>query len=250
MFLAALSVGLIPREIGRRFDPYDAYPSQLQLTLSSRAIVEHSRLLGLYCLPRLIAGTELDHVGKSCCHNRYPGSPGIYFEQSRTASIIPGKTEWLAMFMIAAFFVALVRLGRDPGICSRTLPDGHWPRYAGSVLVVVAAFLVNRNIFNSDNYRYLVFLLTPWALGFGLWMNDLAKMSWAGRLLALIIAALLFEMMTSAAFLWYRDKRLYVDQWGCPVRTQGPDWSELTFSKRVWPMARRPTLRTSWCRRT
>ncbi len=63
-------------------------------------------------------------------------------------------------------------------------------------------------------------------------MNDLAKMSWVGRLLALIIAALLFEMMSSAAFLWYRDKRLYVDQWGCPVRTQGPDWSELILLKK------------------
>ena len=35
-------------------------------------------------------------------------------------------------------------------------------------VLIVAAFLVNRNIFNSDNYRYLIFLLTPWSLGFGL----------------------------------------------------------------------------------
>ena len=63
-------------------------------------------------------------------------------------------------------------------------------------------------------------------------MNDLAKKNWAGRLMALFIAGLLFEVMTSATFLWYRDKRLYVDQWGCPVRRQGPDWSELTLLKK------------------
>jgi hypothetical protein len=62
-------------------------------------------------------------------------------------------------------------------------------------------------------------------------MNDLANKSWAGRLVAWIIAGLLFELMTGAAFLWYRDERLYVDQWGYPVRAQGPDWSELTVLK-------------------
>ena len=36
----------------------------------------------------------------------------------------------------------------------------------------MAAFLVNRNIFNSDNYRYLIYLLTPWSLGFGLVLDE------------------------------------------------------------------------------
>ena len=58
-------VGLVPREIGRRVDPYDAYPSQFDATLEPRAIWEHARLLGLHCLPRLIAGTELDQLEKA-----------------------------------------------------------------------------------------------------------------------------------------------------------------------------------------
>ena len=65
MFLVALLVGLVPREIGRRVDPYDAYPSQFAATLEPRAIWEHARLLALHCLPRLIAGTELDHLEKT-----------------------------------------------------------------------------------------------------------------------------------------------------------------------------------------
>ncbi len=53
-------------------------------------------------------------------------------------------------------------LGRDPA--RKAISRGtFW-----SAMLIVAAFLVNRNIFNSDNYRYLIFLLTPWALGFGL----------------------------------------------------------------------------------
>ena len=57
-----------------------------------------------------------------------------------------------------------------------------------SALLIVAAFLVNRNIYNSDNYRYLIFLLTPWALGFGLVMSDLTRRGWAGRLSAWLVA--------------------------------------------------------------
>ena len=37
-FLVAMTVGLLPREIGRRVDPYDAYPSQFAATLERRAI--------------------------------------------------------------------------------------------------------------------------------------------------------------------------------------------------------------------
>ena len=96
-----------------------------------------------------------------------------------------------------------------------------------SAILIVAAFLVNRNIYNSDNYRYLIFLLTPWAIGFGLLMGDLTRRGWTGRLSAWIVAGLLFEVMTAPTFLWYRDERRYVDERGIPVRISLPDWSEL-----------------------
>ena len=99
----------------------------------------------------------------------------------------------------------------------------------GSALLIVAAFVVNRNIFNSDNYRYLIFLLTPWTLGFGLVMNDLSRRGWAARLSAWLIAVLVLEVMTVAAFLWYRDECGYVDQRGIPVRLPVPAWSVLTI---------------------
>jgi hypothetical protein len=233
VFLVAILVGLIPREIGRRVDPIDAYPSQFQTTLKRQAILEHSRILGLYCLPRLIAGTELTHLENAGVTIYTLGSRVISMRGPRMRAMLPGQAEWLAVLLVGAFLVALFRLARDPARLADTARTAVSLATLASALLVVAAFLVNRNIFNSDNYRYLIFLLTPWALGFGLWMNDLANKSWAGRLVAWIIAGLLFELMTGAAFLWYRDERLYVDQWGYPVRAQGPDWSELTVLKEV-----------------
>ena len=58
------------------------------------------------------------------------------------------------------------------------------------------------------------------------------------RLAAWLVAALLFAVMTSATFLWYRDERGYVDQRGMPVRLPRPDWSELTVVPDV-PAGRR-----------
>ena len=39
-------VGFLPREIGRRVDPYDAYPSQFAATLERPAILEHAGCWG------------------------------------------------------------------------------------------------------------------------------------------------------------------------------------------------------------
>ena len=228
VFSVAMLVGLLPREIGRRVDPYDAYPSQFDMTLEPKAIWEHARLLGLHCLPRLIAGTELhqfEHAGKSI----QALGIGLFSSSGpQIRSAVPGTREWLAILLVAAFLIALVRMARDPvsttDAARRAVSLGTF----ASAVLIVAAFLVNRNIYNSDNYRYLIFLLTPWALGFGLTVSDLARRGRAGSLSAWLVAALLFEVMTSATFLWYRDERAYVDHRGMPVRLSLPDWSELT----------------------
>ena len=49
-----------------------------------------------------------------------------------------------------------------------------------SSLLVIAGFLANRHIYNSDNYRYLVLLVVPWAVGSGL-LFGLAEPSRVGR---------------------------------------------------------------------
>ncbi len=57
------------------------------------------------------------------------------------------------------------------------------PGLAVSALATLAGFVVNRNIFNSDNYRYLVTLLVPWCSS-GLswqsndWLDGAGKRRW------------------------------------------------------------------------
>ena len=77
---------------------------------------------------------------------------------------------------MAAFVVCAVPAGARRG-CDGGQPPARRSAVAhsASALLIVAAFLVNRNIYNSDNYRYLIFLLTPWALGCGLLLSDLAR---------------------------------------------------------------------------
>jgi hypothetical protein len=227
VFAVAMLVGLLPREIGRRVDPYDAYPSQFEATVERTAVWEHARLLGLHCLPRLIAGTELHEIEKSVDPISALGIDMLTVPGAQGRSLRPGKGEWAAMLLVVAFLAALVRLARDPADAADPARKVVSRGTLWSAILIVAAFLVNRNIYNSDNYRYLIFLLTPWSLGFGLMMHDLTQRGWAGRLSAWIVAGLLFEVMTAATLLWYRDEYHYVGQRGIPVRRPVPDWSEL-----------------------
>jgi hypothetical protein len=228
VFLVAMVVGLVPREIGRRADAYDAYPSQFEATLERAAIGEHLRLLGLHCLPRLVAGTELHALEKVGASISTLGTELVTLHGARFRSAVPGASEWIAVLILSGFLVALIRLARDPVSASDPARTGVSRGTFGSAVMIVVAFLVNRNIYNSDNYRYLVFLLTPWSLGFGLLMNDLQWRGWTGWLSAWIVAGLLMVVMTVCVFFWYRDERLYLDERGMPVRLSHPDWSELT----------------------
>jgi hypothetical protein len=212
-FLGGMSVGLLPREIGRRVDPYDAYPAQFSATFDASAIAGHAHLLASECLPRLVAGIGLQRVGRSM------GERHLSF------------SSWAAgggvVLLLIGFAVAVVRLAID------VFRRGDPARRAiglGTLLSsasIVAAFLVNKNIYNSDNYRYLIFLLTAWSLGFGLCLDDLWRRGLRGRLAAGLLAVLLAVAMTVAAFRWYRETRQYVDDRGFPSRRGHAPWSEL-----------------------
>jgi hypothetical protein len=88
---------------------------------------------------------------------------------------------------------------------------------------------VSKNIYNSDNYRYLIFLLTPWSVGFGLCLHDLSRCGARGRLAAGLMALMLAAGMTVAAFRWYRETRHYLDDRGFPVGRERSPWSELVI---------------------
>ena len=220
-------VGFLPHEIGRIVDPYDAYPSQFIATFEEPAVREHGRLLALQCLPRLIAGTELDRfdrIGRG--HESIFGKLIGCLLDVRTFSELPPKQEWLAVVLLIAFVAATIRVLLDSmfsrDACGKAISFGtSW-----SALWIVGAFLVNRNIFNSDNYRYLIYLLTPWSLGFGLLIEDLRSRRRPARAAAIFAVVALFVGMTARSVNWYQDKLHYMsDNWRV-LMVPCDSWSE------------------------
>ena len=233
VFLIAMMAGLLPREIGRRVDPHDAYPSQFEATLERRAIQEHVRLLVLHCLPRLIAGTELYDLDRKTASNAgvFRGLV-LWVAGDRTSTGISRAKEWLAILMLVGLGLMVARLARESLKSALPARRAISAGVLGSALLIVAAFLVNRNIFNSDNYRYLIYLLTPWSLGFGLVLESLSRRRLTGRVAAWVIAGILVTVMSSSTLTWYRDTRHYINKHGNIVKVPLPPWSELAIRGR------------------
>jgi len=152
VFLIAVMVGLLPREIGRRVDPYDAYPSQFEATLQRPAIQEHVRLLVLHCLPRLVAGTELNDLDRKTA-----GGAGVlrglvlWVTGDRNPDGIARAKEWLAILMLLGLVVTFAVIAHQSASSVAPTRSAMSGGVLGSALLIVAAFLVNQNIFNSDN---------------------------------------------------------------------------------------------------
>jgi len=236
VFLIGMTVGLLPREIGRRVDPYDAYPSQFEATWERRAVLEHTRLLALHCLPRLIAGTELSEWEEAVLgRESLAGDPSVSVSVRSAHPVFGRWDEWLSVLLLAGFATGIIRLARDrsPAALPARKATGRGVFWSGAL--IVAGFLVNRNIFNSDNYRYLIFLLTPWSLGFGLLMHDLTRRGRLGFLVAGLCAGFVVALMTAAAFHWYQEERHYINDQGMPVRRRVSPWRELAVETPVSP---------------
>ena len=137
----------------------------------------------------------------SCCSNAFPGwlpdtacpgsrptpirrfwAPGRPIQKSLASQ---GGLRWwtlllsvLALGSFAAAMGALVHaVVSRSDIGSRAIAAG----MLASAAAIGAGFLVNRNIFNSDNYRYLVLLLVPWSIGLGLVLQRASQRSLAGQ---------------------------------------------------------------------
>jgi len=219
--VVAFLAGAAPRTIGQWVEPYDAYNEQFSWSLDSRLLAEHSRILLLDCLPRLVAGHRL---------------PGLEAEPDPallgTGAPIQQSTKsregfrWcplpLTILALGFFAAALLALGAAalyaPASVQRMIAAG----MLASALAIAAGFLVNRNIFNSDNYRYLGLLLIPWSVGCGLVLWRAVRLagpaSWTGVALAIALAAL----FTCDATAWYRQLG-WIDERFLPVRRRLDD---------------------------
>src|SRR5262249_39267225 len=131
--------------------------------------------------------------------------------ERRPSRQLPKAAEWLSLLCVIGFFAAVARLALDPVWAGAPFRKAISSGIFVSALLIVVAFLLNRNIFNSDNYRYLVYLITVWSLGFGLLMSDISEKSLPGRAAAFIFVAMLIGLMTSSTITWYRDLLGYLN---------------------------------------
>ena len=194
--IVAFLVGAAPRVIGQWVEPHDAYHEQFTWSLDTRLLADHSEILFCDCLPRLVAGHRLPGLEAdpdpapsghgSPIQRKAAGRDGWHCGSgclccSRSGTLQVPSSRWFAPG------------GRATQSASATVAAG----LAGTVAAVVTAFLINRNIFNSDNYRYLVLLLVPWPLGSGLVLRNSFCRSATARLVVCAVAILLSALYTS-----------------------------------------------------
>ena len=195
-FAVGAGVGVAPRFVGSAVDPRDSYVGQLQPVFDYDTVVDHNLWLLLFdCEPRLIAGHRLP--GLEIETIRFP-------DGSRPAprdgvGVLMPITTALALLLFAWTFIRLA--GGKGGGPLRSRAIG-WGLVVAS-LAVLAGFLVNRNITNSDNYRYLVFLLVPWSSGFGLLFARWAAGGRLARGVAVALAVGFAGLMTVDASRYY-----------------------------------------------
>lgn len=212
VFAAALVVGASPRPLGARLDPYDAYRDQFAVASEPKVLADHGWLLATQCLPRLFCGHRLPGLET----DPDPGSlSGLTASRSASgvdplAAGVVGITLTLTAASVAGLGRAMFA-GRSPA--TRAVASG----LALSALATLAGFVVNRNIYNSDNYRYLVGLLVPWSTGYGVLMDWLVRKGRTGATCALGAVFLLALLMTADLSRWYA-RFGWVDARGWPVR--------------------------------
>lgn len=217
-FVACFAIGYAPRPLGRWLEPHDAYNEQFAWSLEPKLLTEHAGILLLDCLPRLVAGHRLPGFEADPDPELLGGGAPVASGRRGEIGAPAVASTALGMAGFAAAFLALawrvVRRGppeaEPAAVADRAIPLG----LLVSSAAILAAFVVNRNIFNADNYRYLVLLLIPGALGFGVMMHALAERGVGGKLAAFGIATAFALAFAADASAWYRRLGWIDDRWG------------------------------------
>ena len=197
-FVLASGVGILPRLIGARVDPHDAYVGQFEPILRPDHLATNARILRLDCLPRLVAGHRLPGLKSE----PDPSKLGAHPPPSRPAGGLPW---WeIAASALACGLFGWAMMALSTGGTPRD-PAQHAIRLGlvASILAVVAGFLVYPSISNSDHYRYLVTLIVPWSTGFGLAMARLASKGRGGLTAAVLLGFAFAAVMAVDSARWY-----------------------------------------------
>ncbi len=213
LFVLGFLAGVWPRALGVWIDPYDAYREQFSVVTDRAVLQDHAGLLVFECLPRLIAGHRLPGLKSDPDPRSFSAPTSVRFRRSfePLAIVVTG----LILAFAAPAVFALLRALMIGSKTSRLVISG----LLIATLLTILGFIANRNIFDSDNYRYLVGLLIPWSIGFGLLMDWLARQGRAGRVAAGLGALLLAGVMSADLWQWYA-RFGWIDDRGRPARNQ------------------------------
>jgi hypothetical protein len=203
MLAAGFLLGAAPRWIGARVDPHDPYHEQFSVSLDPRLLGEHVSILFLECLPRLVAGHRLPGL-ESDPDPAMLGEGGPLWQGEAARKAVNPTAYLLTAMVLGLLAVAAWSLSatmfRSPDAAARSLAAG----LVVSSLAIAATFVINRNIFNADNYRYHVHWLIPWPLGFGLMFDRWTQQSGAERIAAACVSIAFAVLFTTDAASWYR----------------------------------------------
>jgi hypothetical protein len=230
-FGVGAGLGLSPRFIGQRVDPHDSYVGQFSLIFRKESLEKNAKILALDCLPRLVAGHRLPSLQAEPEPNSLSGTSKFLSEKDKGFSWLSLVVAVVAIGFFCRGMVALLigqagnRAAIDP--INRSASRGvRWGLIVSS-LAVVSGFLVIPNITNSDNYRYLVFLLVPGSTGVGLWLAGMASRGRSRLATAWVLSLGFAFLMTSDSARWYA-RFGWLDSSGQPIRKevndQALDW--------------------------
>jgi hypothetical protein len=234
LWLAGFAIGLAPSWISRDEDPYDAYSpvsansrlGQAQTILSASTgprgfdwgygidwrkvgtlAREHARILGLECLPRLFLGRKLpslqfDPPAEALVGRAGSSRPASPIDTLAVLAVVASGLTSVASFLAIVLFRGSARSGLALAGMLVT---------AGASLLM---FILHLDIYNSDNFRYLVFLIVPWCVGFEI------LCSWVGHRVkptaSLVFTAIAIGGLIMLPFLdtirWARDYLPSVDR--------------------------------------
>ena len=168
VFTTFLPIGPLISKLG---DGVNVYGSQFEITTDPSALKEHARILLVECLPRLIIGRTLK-----------TGSPEISMTHLKPADYLSSNYA-LAMvltMMAVLFIMTWLKLispltsKKSSKTSSDSLPDwvnALWYGLTFTALLTLSACELNKNIFNADNYRYLVPLIPLLGMTYGLFSS-------------------------------------------------------------------------------
>ncbi len=197
VFILGFVGGVWPRPVGARLDPYDAYGDQFAITREPELLASHGWLLAEECIPRLIAGHKLP--GLEADPDPASLSGAATTRRREPFSALSAAVTGLTLSLASASLIALIVATLTGPTSARVVCLGLFLSSAATL----AGFVANRNIFNSDNYRYLVSLLAPLALGFGLLAERITRIGTRGYYAATGVTVLLAVLMTADAVRWY-----------------------------------------------